>query len=308
MSNPRKHNAHRLLGTAMVTFSGFLYGMVGYFGIQLFYQGFSMATMLFWRFLAAALWMLLIACLSSRRRAKLSGKMMLFTQLASVGAVSYASASLYFYLSSLEIGTGPAMVIFFSFPVFVMLFSLIFKHSTMNRFVVVAILMVVIGLIFLNGSGSHNLSNWGIFLALIASFSYAIYVYCSQHSSKKVDSTWLTLFICIGCALIFFIYSIVTHTFRVPDTTRAWKDILILGILATAIPIQLLLNGLKYISSVNASILSVLEPIMTVVIGILFLNESLAWIQFVGILIILSGAIVIQFEKQPDFTAKTPLK
>lgn len=308
MNHKHVRKDHKIFGTFLVALSGLMYGLVGYFGMQLFFEGFSVPAMLFWRFLVAALWMLLIGILTRRSFKKLASNFRVILRLASVGAVSYAGCSAFYYLSSQHIGTGPAMVIFFSFPVFVMLFSLIFKEAVINRYAMIALVMVVTGLMLLNGSGQYNLDNKGIVLALIASFSYAIYVYCSQHSSKMVDSLWLTLCICVGCSAIFLVFAYATNTFQWPDTASAWKNILVLGVLATAIPIQLLLNGLKYISSMKASILSVLEPVVTVVIGVLFLQERLEWIQVLGILVILSGALVIQFEKQPEFKAKTPLK
>jgi drug/metabolite transporter (DMT)-like permease len=304
----RARDNHKLLGTILVSISGLLYGLIGYFGMQLFYQGYSVPNMLFWRFAVATMWMLLIGFLTKRKRAPFLDKLPLMLQLAAVGAVSYSGGSAFFYLSSLYIGTGAAMVIFFSFPVFVTLFSLIFKQSKMNRYVFIALAMVITGLLLLNGNGEHDLSNTGIFLAIIAAFSYGVYVYYSQHSSSRVDSHWLTLLICLGCSFIFFGFALANHSFVIPATQLAWKDILILGVISTAIPIQLLLNGLKYISSVKASILSVFEPVTTVVIGVVFLNEHLSAMQFLGILIILCGAMVIQFEKSPKFKIETPFK
>ncbi len=299
-----------MLGTFLVVTSGFLYGMIGYFGMQLFHQGFTVPAMLFWRFFIAAVWMCFAVLLLRRgRRHKLDKEQFkLMLELASVGALSYAGGSSFYYLSSLHIGTGPAMVIFFSFPVFVTLFSVFFKQSKMNRYVAIALLMVVSGLVLLNGSGDHNLDNFGILLGLIAAFSYAVYVYYSKRSSTKVDSLWLTLFICIGCTLVFSFFALITRSFQLPPTPQAWRDILILGIVSTAIPIQLLLNGLKYVSSVKASILSVLEAVTTVVVGVMFLNETLSGMQVMGVLIVLSGAIVIQFEKQSEFKVRAPLK
>lgn len=302
------HQHHPLYGAFLVAFSGLLYGLIGYFGIQLIHQGFSVPNLLFWRFWTAAVWMLLVGIVLRRKPDITRHQLPLILRLTIVGAASYAGGSSFFYLSSSYIGTGPAMVIFFSFPVFVTLFSVIFKKSTINRYVAVALAMVVAGLVLLNGQGSHNLSNTGILLALIASFSYGIYVYYNQHSSSKLDTLWLTLYICLGCSIIFYGLALMTHSFQFPNSFREWKDILILGVIATAIPIQLLLNGLKYISSIKASILSVLEPVTTVIIGILFLNESLTMMQLSGILIILSGAMVIQFEKQPEFKKELPLK
>lgn len=307
-TSKQQRRDHTLLGTMLVALSGLLYGMIGYFGMQLFYDGFSVPSMLFWRFLTASLWMILAAVMTRRSLKKLQGKWPLIFKLAAVGAMSYTGGSAFFYLASLHIGTGPAMVIFFSFPVFVTLFSYIFKRSSLNRYVVIALLMVVGGLVLLNGSGDYNLNNRGIALALIAAFSYGVYVYYSQDSSKQVDSLWLTMLICMGCALISLIFAVGSSTVMIPETSRQWINILILGVLATAIPIQLLLNGLKYISSVKASILSVLEPVVTVIVGVTCLHESLQGIQILGILVTLAGALVIQFEKQPEFKAKTPLK
>ena len=64
----RPHKDHKLLGTFLVVLSGFLYGMIGYFGIQLFSQGFSVPGMLFWRFAVAAVWMLLVGLVLRRQR------------------------------------------------------------------------------------------------------------------------------------------------------------------------------------------------------------------------------------------------
>lgn len=304
----RPRSDHKLFGTILVAVSGLLYGMIGYFGMQLFYEGISVPTMLFWRFFVASLWIILVAAFTRRSFTKLTSKMKIMLRLASVGAVSYAGGSAFFYIASLDIGTGPAMVIFFSYPVFVTLFSVVFKKSTLNRYVVIALLMVITGLMLLNGSGDYNLNNRGIMLALVAAFSYGVYVYYSQDSSTMVDSLYLTLCICIGCTIIFMGFACADGSFQIPATMSAWTNIFILGVLATAIPIQLLLNGLKYISSVKASILSVLEPVVTVIVGVTCLNETLQGIQILGILVTLAGAMVIQFEKQPEFKAKTPLK
>jgi drug/metabolite transporter (DMT)-like permease len=47
----------------------------------------------------------------------------------------------------------------------------------------------------------------------------------------------------------------------------------------------------------RASIISVLEPLVTVVVGIILLNESISNVQLIGGLLILSSALVVQFQK-----------
>ena len=82
----------------------------------------------------------------------------------------------------------------------------------------------------------------------------------------------------------------------IPIHLNTWGYILLLGIFATAIPIQLLIVGLKYISPVKASILSVTEPVMTLILGMFLLSETISPLQLFGIFIILFGAVLIQFE------------
>lgn len=299
---------NRLRGTLMAAISGMLYGMIGYFGIQLLNQEFSVPAMLFWRFFIAALWMFFIGLFSNKHHTLLLNcKPRTLCLLAGAGALCYSGCSAFYYLSSIYIGTGPAMVLFYAFPVFIILFSMIFDNWRMNKYTFAALLMVILGLILLNGRNMHITSLIGILYGLIAAFSYGIYVYTSQASSKKVDTHWLTLLICFGCALLFLALSHITDTFRTPHTTQAWTDILVLAIVATAIPIQLLLNGLKYISPIKASILSLLEPIVTVLVGMIFLHEKLVGLQALGIMIILFGALVIQFTDDTA-DADMPLK
>ena len=62
-------------------------------------------------------------------------------------------------------------------------------------------------------------------------------------------------------------------------------------------PILFLLEAMKHISSDKASLLSVLEPVCVVIIGMLLLDETLTALQVVGIIAVLGGALLVQFEK-----------
>ena len=286
-----------LRGTLLVALSGMLYGIVGYCGTMLFREHFSVPAMLFWRFGIATIWVG-VSCLSQRKkllihahRYKGLGKAVIFS------SVFYSGASAFYFLATEHIGTGVAMVIFFSFPVFVTLFAWMLSSWKMNRATFASLALVVVGLILLKGHGSNALNIVGLLLGVIAAISYACYVYNSQHTTYIIDTRLLTLLICASNTIIFFLLMMYTHTLTTPTTLTAWANVLAIGIIATAIPIQLLLDGLKFISSVKASILSVFEPVMVVVMGLTFLNESISSMQILGIITVLTGAILIQFER-----------
>jgi len=284
-------------GTLLVALSGLLFGLMGFLGTQLFYLHFTVENMLFWRFLVATAWISLGAVLSKKQMLWKTDSAMSLMKIFILSAFSYSGATAFYFLASQHIGTGFAMVIFFSFPVFVTLLAWILGTWKMNRFSFAALVAVISGLALIKVSGGNVLDGAGIALAVIAACCFAAYVYGSQHTTKNIDSRILTLLVCFGNTIIFLVLSCYTSSIVVPHSIKAWFYICSIGIIATALPIQLLLDGLKYISPVKASILSALEPVVTVMVGLILLHETISYWQSLGITIILLGAILIQFER-----------
>lgn len=288
-------------GTILVALSGMLYGLIGYLGTKLFNDDFSVEAMLFWRFLVAAIWMLSGSLFSLRTRFANVGSPAALFKITMFGAVTYSCASAFYFQASKHIGTGIAMVIFFSFPVFVTLFAWLSKSWHMNRHALISLIAVMIGLFCLRGSGEAS-DKIGIIFAVMASLSYAVYVFGSRYTVTNLDSRLMTFFICFASAVVFGVISLVTKTFMFPHNWQSWVYIGTIGILATALPIQLLLDGLKYISPIKASVLSVLEPVVTVLLGFWLLHEHLTLVQSIGVVIVLLGALLIQFERSQERT------
>jgi drug/metabolite transporter (DMT)-like permease len=295
------HNTHRMTinkqwyGAALVALSGMLYGLIGYCGTKLFQAHFSISAMLFWRFFIALIWSA-AGSFFLKKNLAITVSTRKIIKILLLGGLTYSTGTAFYFASTHYIGTGIAMVIFFSFPVFVTLFAWL-SGWKMNKYAFASLLAVMLGLVLLKGQGNQSLNWLGVLMALGSAFFYALYIYSSQYSAKFVDSRLLTLLICLGNSLVFFIVACYTKTFLLPTTLHAWIYILTIGIVATALPIQLLLDGLKYISPVKASILSVLEPVVTMIVGMCLLHETISVEQTIGIMVVLLGAMVIQFEK-----------
>jgi len=291
-------------GTLLATLSGILFGLLGYLGMQLLNMGFSIENMLFWRFLMASVF---IACfLWPIRKGRKNRKNLVIqpkrkTSLIKtllLGALCYAGNSSLYFIASGYIGTGTAMVIFYCFPVFVMCFSWFFDHKKPGVLTGLSLFIILMGLFLLHKQENATRDVFGIILAVLSGAFYAVFVYNSKDQSKDIDPQLLTFLVCLGNALTFFIWSIMTNSFIIPSELSTWLYLFALGILATALPIQCLLLSLKYISPVKASVLSVLEPVVTVIIGCLFLQEVIVAPQLFGIVLLLLGAIFIQFDKK----------
>jgi drug/metabolite transporter (DMT)-like permease len=296
---PVSKNERYLSATWLVILSGTLYGFLGYFGTQVINQGMAISTMLFWRFFVAMLWMIGFRYFQ-KDPPKSNKNFLRLTPVLVLSGLFYAGSSVFYFFASKKTGTGLAMVIFFAYPIFIALSVWANNRWRINKGSLLSLLLVITGLVLLQNDHSSPVSFIGLGFALLASLSYALYIYQSKLVINQYSSSEFTILICAISALFFFLVSVSTHHFSAPTTSKSLVNVLAVGILATALPIQLLLDGLKSINILKASILSALEPIVTLILGVLVMHELVSATQIIGVLVIITGTIVIQFARDNE--------
>lgn len=285
----------------LIALSGILYGFLGYFGTGILRENTSISTMLFWRFFIAGCWMILFIIKKNPTEQVVISPISPYALLIMffIGAIGYAGSAGFYFIATQYIGTGLAMVIFFSYPIVVALFSWMVQRKQLNLGTVFALLIMMIGLFLLQNSTKYSFSVIGIVFGIIAAICYAFYLIGSKKfSSIIINSNILTIMVCFGCAFIFLTMAVSTGSFVFPNSIKNWIYLLVLGILVTALPIQLMLEGLKHVSAMRASIISVLEPLVTVFVGILLLDEAISYSQALGSFLILGSALLVQFQSK----------
>src|ERR1700704_3613667 len=107
-------------GDGFAILSGLLYGLLGYFGMVLIRSGLSPFNLSFWRFFLSLvfLWVIFIS-----QPMKNLSNFKEHIKAVACGALFYSGPSTLFFIASQYIGTGQSMVIFFSFPAFVMVLN-----------------------------------------------------------------------------------------------------------------------------------------------------------------------------------------
>ena len=278
------------LGALYAASSGLCYGLVGYFGIRIIDAGSSVSSMLFWRFFVATVFMGLLL-IPQYKQVLQSGMQGLKAFL--YGMLFYGSSTTIYFIASQYIGTGLAMVIFFTFPAMVMLINVLAYKATIGKIYYLAFAMIAVGLAFLVNPESISFDLYGIALGVLCAFLYAIYI----AATKKITLPPMvsTLLVSAGCMMSGLVFALYDSSFTVPVDYASWCNILCMGLICTAIPILLMLQGFKYISSEKASMLSVLEPVFVVIFGIVLLGEAVCGKEFIGIAAVLSGALLTLF-------------
>jgi drug/metabolite transporter (DMT)-like permease len=289
-------NDQIIYATLLIALSAVLYGFLGYIGTIILNDHLSISCMLFWRFFIAGLWLCFFVKDKTPLRIKEASTLLYMFFL---GAIGYAGSSGFYFMASHYTGTGLAMVIFFSYPILIALLSWILHGTKFSLNTILILAFMILGLVLLKDSTNAHFRLIGIFFGVLAGACYAMYVIGSKKfSSLTFNHNRLALMVCFGCAFIFLCLALFYKNFSFPQTGKSWVYLLALSILCTALPIQLMLKGLKHISSMRASIISVLEPIITLLVGAALLHETLTHFQVVGVFILLLSSVLVQFQKE----------
>ncbi len=288
-----------LHASLLVALSGVLYGFMGYLGTAIIANNMSITTMLFWRFAVASAWMLLFVLYKQKSQPLFATHKATLLAMFMLGATGYAGSSAFFFIASSYIGTGLAMVVFFSYPIIIAAAGWLLHKKALSLFTMLMLLVMTTGLILLRDSSHDAFSILGILFGLASALGYGFYVVASKRFSSTItNSNAITMMVCLGSASLFLLWACLDNSFTVPSSLKSWAYLLVLGILATAIPIQLMLVGLKYISSMRAAIISVLEPLVTLAVGLVLMGETITHTQIVGVMLLLGSTIFVQFQRE----------
>ena len=189
------------------------------------------------------------------------------------------------------------MVIFFTYPIFVIIFAWFFSKEQIHKIYFLSVLMILLGIGLISNPGTSEFNFLGVLYAILSAILYALYVITSKKLTTKLSPLTLTLVLCYGCSTMMLVYAYGIGAFTLPNNIDVCMQLLCLSVIGTVIPILFLLQAFKYISAMKASIISVLEPVTVVMVGALFLEEILSGLQIIGIIVILTGAIIVQFDK-----------
>ena len=278
-------------GVFFACLSGILYGCLAYFGFALVNHSFSLSDMLFWRFLLATL--VIIPFVWKRElwtRASFSKIVWLFL----LGLFIYSVGAHFYFQAAQLIGSGLAMVVFFIFPLFVILLSWFIDRHKIGTATFISMTVILIGLSLLGDYDQANMDFYGLGLALLSGVSYAIYVYVSK--KIEIPAVQSTFILCLGSAVLFFLLSLYQSGGEMLPLPHHWGYAFILALVCTLLPMLFLLKAMETITASKASILGVLEPVATLLVGILLLEEMITFRQWVGAFIVLIGALLVQSE------------
>lgn len=285
----RKFQAKGYINAVMASVS---YGTNPLFALPMYKLGMGVNSVLFYRYLFAVV----IYGLWLKFHKKVSFRLSLqeFVCLF-IMAVMFALSSVALFESFNYLDSGIACTILFVYPFMVALISrLVFKEKFAKR-TLVAMVVAVCGIFALNGGISGHLNVKGVLLVLFGALVYAIYIVLVKNLKpiKHIKYDKLSFYVMLF-GLSVFIYNLKFCTQLQPiNDWRLLACALALAFIPTVISLETINIAIRLIGSTPTAIFGALEPLTAIFFGCLCFGEVLTLSSIIGIILILSGVILV---------------
>jgi drug/metabolite transporter (DMT)-like permease len=257
------------------------------FGKVAYAQGIPLDSLLFLRFAIAgavmAGWMLITRQAWPRGRS-LAG-------LAVMGGVGYVGQSWCYFSALSHASAGLTALLLYLFPVIVTVLHAVLARRMLRPLRAAAVLVALAGTALTIG-GNVEGQALGVAFGIAAALIYALYIIVGERVTAGIGAipaaTVIMLASAVSSALI-----VLGRGFAAPVTPTGWVAVLAIALVCTVVAITAFFAGLSRLGAPDASTLSTLEPLATIVLAAVFLGERISFTQMLGGTIILAAAIVL---------------
>ena len=277
-------------GVLLVLISASSFALMPILAVYAYKGQANLYTVLFLRFALASL--LLLAYLLYRKK-PVAVKLTLLLKLIFIGAILYTLQSSLYFASVQYIPVSLQALFFYTYPVFVAIIAAVIYKEKLNPRLLIATAIALTGMCLVIGTSFHDINLPGAFLALGAAGVYAVYLNLSNRVLKEVLPDVATAYISLSAAAAFLVIGSATHSLNFSFQPATWFPIVGIAFFSTAIAILTLFRGIELLGSTRASILSIVEPLVTITISSLLFHDRLSAIQWGGGLLILAGAFIV---------------
>ena len=273
----------------LVSAAGF--GAMAIFGKLAYDEGATVGTLLATRFvLAAALfWLLALGCLRGLRRRDVALALAL-------GAVGYGAQAGGYFTALERLDASLLSLLVYTYPVIVTVAAVALGRETGSRCTALALVLASSGLVLvLAGASAGALDPVGTALALGTAIVYSAYILVSQGVAARVGPLALGALVCTGAAGSLTLGAAAAgdlHPAAVSAAGFGWLGGL--AAVSTVAAIALFFAGLRSAGPTAASILSTLEPVVTVALAFLAFGESLGGAQLAGGALVLMAVLAVR--------------
>ncbi len=283
----------RKQGTLLVLLAAALWGLIGLFVKSLTELGLSELQVLLCRLALSVL--LLFTYLLIRDPAQLRVRLRDLWMFVGTGMLSLLFFNWCYFSAMGVMGVSVAVVLLYTSPVFVMLFSAALFGERMTRRKLLALLCALLSCVCISGllTGGGGMTGGGLLLGLGAGFGYALYSVFGRIALRRYSSMTITFY-----TFVFALIGVIplADLVRFPSAYWGGKGLLstvCISLFCTVLAYLLYTKGLSTMPAGRAAVLATVEPAVGMMVGILFLGEPMTWGKLLGALLMLAAIVIL---------------
>ena len=273
-------------GVALIVVSACAFGAMAIFARAAYAGGANVTGILAARFAIAGVLLAAVMVATGRRWPR--GRPLAVA--VGMGAVGYVGQALCFFAALNHASAGLVALLLYTYPTLVVLLSAVFLGERLTAMKIAILAASFAGLAIMLGGGQGTAT--GIALALGAAAFYSIYILVGARELAHTDALASTTIVCLSAAVVLSLSALVTEP-RFPGAWWGWAAIGAIAIVSTVAAILAFFAGLKRVGPAVASMVSTLEPVITVALAWLVLGESLTPLQLGGGILVLACAALL---------------
>lgn len=284
----------------LVLLSAIGFGSIALFAKTAYAAGVSPSTLLALRFILAVLILAPIVWIKKlpMPRGRTLAGFLLMGCLYTAQAQSYFNALVY-------ASSGLVGLLLYIYPVLVTLLAVALGWEKADRRSLLLMTLACFGLAITLGGNLHGQA-LGIGLGILAAGIYAIYILLGNRLSRNTHplSASLVILTTAGCGNALMAFS---SGAQLPATLVGWLAVGAIALFGTTIAIAAFLSGVKKIGASQASIISTLEPVITLTLGVAMLGESVTRSQLLGGAMVLVAVVLLAQRSAQQVTPNTSI-
>ena len=249
----------------------------------------------FLRTLIGSILLILLFCLSGGKFTFFKFKKDLV--FITLSGIAMGASWMFLYEAYRQIGVGIASLIYYCGPVIVMILSpFIFKEKlTVPK--VAGFLIVLAGIFLVNGNASGEKQNiWGLFCGAMSAVMYFFMVTLNKKSKNitGMENSVIQLTVSFLTVAVFMLFK---QGLVIDLKGVNLFAIIFLGVVNTGIGCYLYFSPLSKLPVQSVAVLGYLEPLSAVVFSAVLLSEHMTFIQIIGTVFIIGGAMLGELVK-----------
>ena len=287
------------MGLIYIILASVLWGTSGIFVHYLAPYGVTSLQMTFIRALIAFVCMGVYVLITDRSILKTNIRELIL--FLGSGLSFFMTATCYFYSMQMT-SISTAVVLMYTSPIFVMIYSVAFLGESLNRMKIVSVAGMVIGCALVSGIiGGLKFDVIGILVGFLSGISYTVYNIVTKIEMQRGINPVKTNFYCF----LFSVFAglIISRPAGIIDCIRLNPPAVIflgigVGIFACILPYFLYTLALRYLPAGTASSLGIIEPMAATLFSVVIFGEKLSLYSVTGIILILGSVFLLSRQSE----------